>query len=144
VLFDVYDRDGGAVAQLMEELRAAGRFSVSQGALARLRELFVSGSASEAETRATIAATLARSGEILCPHSAVAVKVAQEHLGPTPMISLATAHPAKFPAAVKEACGQEVALPPRLHDLFARPERVTEVANDLTALETLIRERIQK
>jgi threonine synthase len=54
------------------------------------------------------------------------------------MITLATAHPAKFPDAVKKACGRDAALPPRMSDLFDREERVTRVPNDLTALETLI------
>ena len=82
-------------------------------------------------------------GELLCPHSAIGVKVAEEHRSPeTPMITLATAHPAKFPDAVEQASGIRPPLPERMADLFDRDERVTRVANDLGALETLIRERI--
>jgi threonine synthase len=139
VLFDVYDRDGGAVAQLMEELKTQGGFKVSQGALQRLRGLFASGRASEADTLAMIKRARAEMGELLCPHSAVGVHVAGDHLGPTPMITLATAHPAKFPDAVQEASGIRPDLPPRMADLFDRPERVTRVENDLAALQTLIR-----
>ncbi|MEM7296579.1 MAG: threonine synthase, partial [Pseudomonadota bacterium] len=73
--------------------------------------------------------------------SAVGVKVAEEQLGPEPMITLATAHPAKFPDAVEAATGMRPPLPPRMADLYERPERVTEVENDLTQLETLIRDR---
>jgi threonine synthase len=62
-------------------------------------------------------------------------------LGPTPMITLATAHPAKFPDAVEAATGIRPPLPNRMADLYDRPERVTEVANDLHAIEGLIRER---
>ena len=58
----------------------------------------------------------------------------------TPMITLATAHPAKFPAAVEDASGVHPPLPPRMADLYVRPERVTRIANDLVALETHIRE----
>jgi threonine synthase len=57
------------------------------------------------------------------------------------MITLATAHPAKFPDAVERAIGLRPALPARMQDLFDRPERLTRVANDLGALESLIRER---
>ncbi len=142
VLFDVYDREGNAVAQLMDELKTNGRFAISQGALDRLRGIFETGRASEDETRATIADIYRRTGEVLCPHSAVAVKVAQEHLGAVPMITLATAHPAKFPDAVRDACGQAPELPPHMAGLFEKRERVTEVDNDLGALEALIRERI--
>ena len=141
VLFDAYGRDGSAVCQAMDELKSGGEFKISQGAIDSLRESFVSGRASEAETSATIKDMLARTGEVLCPHSAVAVKVAEEHLGAEPMITLATAHPAKFPAAVQEACGVHPALPARMSDLFDKPERFTKVDNDLAALTTLIRER---
>ncbi|EIE48903.1 threonine synthase [Citreicella sp. 357] len=144
VLFDAYDRDGTAVAQLMDELKAGG-FKVSQGALQALRENFDSGRASEGETLATIRTAQATMGELLCPHSAIGVKVAGEHRDPTvPMITLATAHPAKFPDAVEKASGIRPPLPDRMADLFDRPERLTRVGNDLTALETLIRERTLK
>ena len=140
-LFYAYGRDGGAIAQLMDELKSGG-FSVSQGALQSLRETFASGRCSEEETIATIRAEVARTGEVLCPHSAVGVKVGNDHLGSTPMITLATAHPAKFPEAVESAMGTRPALPPRMADLFDRPERMTRIANDLPAIQALIRERI--
>ena len=140
-LFDAYGRDGAAVSALMDELKSGG-FHISQGALQMLRDTFASGRCSEDETTATIQTTFATTGEVLCPHSAVGVKVAADHLGPTPMITLATAHPAKFPDAVEAAMGTRPALPPRMADLFDRPERVTRVKNDLGAVQALIRERI--
>lgn len=144
VLFDAYGRDGSAVAQLMDELKAGG-FRVSQGALQALRESFDSGRASEDETLATIRAANTSMGELLCPHSAIGVKVADEQRDPAiPMITLATAHPAKFPDAVEQASGIRPPLPDRMADLFDRPERLTRVGNDLSALETLIRERTPK
>ena len=141
VLFDAYGRDGTTVAEQMADL-AEGGFSISQGAIDYLRAHFASGRASEEETMATIRATHEATGEVLCPHSAVGVKVASEHLGTTPMITLATAHPAKFPDAVKEACGQDALLPPRMADLFQRPERMEHVPNDLAALEAHIRAKV--
>jgi len=143
-LFEAYGRDGAVVAAQMDELKDKGAFTISQGAIDFLRDQFDSGRASEDETLAQIKAEISRSGELLCPHSAVGVKVADEHQGATPMITLATAHPAKFPDAVEQASGIRPALPDRMADLFDRPERVTRVANDLDALETLIRERRDK
>ena len=140
-LFMAYGQDGAAVAQLMDELKTKGGFTVSQGALEALREIYLSGRVSEEETSAQIAAELARSGELLCPHSAIGVRVADQHLGTVPMVTLATAHPAKFPDAVEAATGIRPALPERMADLFDRPERVTRVPNDLSALEALIQER---
>ncbi|OYU40711.1 MAG: threonine synthase [Pseudorhodobacter sp. PARRP1] len=142
-LFDAYGRDGASISALMDELKAGG-FHISQGAMAMLRETFASGRCSEGETLATITRAFAETGEVLCPHSAVGVKVAEEHLGAEPMITLATAHPAKFPDAVEKAMGVRPQLPPRMADLFDRPERVTRVPNDLGALQALIRERIAR
>ncbi len=142
-LFDAYGRDGRAVAQLMEELKQGG-FHISQGALQSLRGDFASGRAAEDQTAAMIARALPQMGELLCPHSAVGVHVAQDFLGATPMVTLATAHPAKFPDAVEAATGIRPALPPRMADLFDRPERMTRVPNDLTQIETLIREALAK
>ena len=140
-LFNAYNRDGGAVRQLMDELKAGG-FSISQGALEVLRESFASGRASEEETSAMITRALPDMGELLCPHSAIGVHVAEQHLGTIPMITLATAHPAKFPDAVEAASGIRPDLPPRMGDLFDRAERVTRVENDLDQIEALIRKEI--
>ncbi|MDB5661206.1 MAG: threonine synthase [Cypionkella sp.] len=142
-LFDAYGRDGKAVSALMDELKAGG-FHISQGAMGMLRETFDSGRCSEEETTATMRRVFAQTGEVLCPHSAVAVKVAEAHLGGAPMVTLATAHPAKFPDAVEAAMGVRPGLPARMADLFDRPERVTRVPNDLGALQALIRERIAR
>ncbi len=145
LLFDLYDREGEAIDQLMGELGQGG-FALSQGALERLRAEFDSGACSEEETSATIKAMMESTGELLCPHSAVAVKVALEQRGDAavPMVALATAHAAKFPDAVEAACGIRPDLPPHMADLFDREERVTRCTNDLTALKSLINEKIAR
>ena len=141
-LFQAYGNDAAAVTGLMADLKSGGGFRIAPDALAPLRATFASGRASEDETRATIARTLARTGELLCPHTAVGVKVAEDLMGQNPMMTLATAHPAKFPDAVEAATGRRPALPDRMADLHDRPERITRVPNDLVALQRLIRERI--
>ena len=143
-LFFAYGGDGAAVAQQMDDLKATGRFTVSQGALQALREQFASGRVSEDETSAAIKDFQRRTGQVLCPHSAIGAKVADDHLGAIPMVTLATAHPAKFPAAVEAACGTHVALPPHMANLFDKEERMTVVENDLKQLETLIKGRLSK
>jgi threonine synthase len=139
LLFELYDREGSAVAALMGEL-ATGGFALSQGALARLRAEFDSARASEDETRAAIAETRRATGEVVCPHTAVGIHAARARRGDpaVPMVVLATAHAAKFPDAVEAACGLRPELPPRLADLMRRPERVTRVPNDLAAIEEAI------
>jgi threonine synthase len=127
----------------MAALREEGGFAVGQGAIETLRDWFASGRASEEDTAAAIAGTLQATGELVCPHTAVGLHVAEAFLGDTPMVTLATAHPAKFPDAVEAATGIRPPLPPRMADLYDRPERVTRVPNDLAALKSLIRERIR-
>lgn len=141
-LFWAYGKDGAAISALMDELKTKGTFTVSANAMVQLRDTYDSGSVGEARTLEVIGETLKETGELVCPHSAVGVGVAAgaiERDPGTPMVTLATAHPAKFPDAVEEATGLRPALPPRMADLFERPERVTRVANDLAALEALIR-----
>jgi threonine synthase len=139
LLFELYDREGAAVAALMGELREGG-FALSQGALDRLRAEFDSASASEAETSAAIAGTFRATGMLVCPHTAVGLHAARLRRGDpkTPMIVLATAHPAKFPDAVEAATGRRPALPDRLAKALAGPERVIQVANDVAALQALV------
>ncbi|UPH72440.1 threonine synthase [Abyssibius alkaniclasticus] len=146
LLFDLYDREGSAVAQLMDDQSAKGSFTLSQGAAERLRAEFDSGRCDEAETSATIKRVYAETGEMICPHSAVGVKVAQDCRGDSvvPMVVLATAHAAKFPDAVEAATGTRPGLPPHMADLFDRAERQTRVANDLAALKAIVRERSRR
>ena len=142
-LFDAYGRDGAAVAALMDDLKTKGGFTLSQGVLDNLRAQFDSGRVSEQETSTEITHSFATRAELLCPHSAIGVRVADaQRDSNVPMITLATAHPAKFPDAVHAATGERPELPARMADLFERPERVTRVANDLHALKQIVQERI--
>ncbi len=143
-MFDAYGRDGAAIGQLMAELKQGG-FHISQGILEELRSHFDSGRVSEEETSAQITRSLRTHAELLCPHSAIGVEVAERlRTSTTPMITLATAHPAKFPDAVEAATGIRPPLPERMADLFDRSERVTRVGNDLEALKAVVLERINK
>ncbi|MFV0384465.1 threonine synthase [Paracoccus sp. (in: a-proteobacteria)] len=140
-LFLAYGGDAGAIRQLMDEMKSGG-FTISQGALQALRGQYASGRVSEADTLAMIRTIRDETGEILCPHSAVGVAVARQYLEPgVPMVTLATAHPAKFPDAVQDAAGIRPALPPHMENLFDLPERVTRVGNDVNPLKTLILDR---
>jgi threonine synthase len=142
LLFDLVDRDGTVVARMMDELRTVGRFGLDQPRLDRLRAEFDSARASESDTAAAIRDTLAGTGRVICPHTAVGVHAARHCRGDpaVPMVVLATADPAKFPDAVEAACGVRSPLPVRLADLYDRPERVIRVPNDMAAIKAVIRE----
>ena len=141
-LFDACDRDAEAVRNMMAQLGTGG-FEIGAGGLANLRAQFSSGSCTESETLAMIGATRDRAGVVVCPHTAVGLKVAGEMAGPPdiPVVALATAHPAKFPDAVEQACGIRPVLPHRMSDIDSRPERICRVPNDLEAVKRAIIER---
>ncbi|ODT69081.1 MAG: threonine synthase [Pelagibacterium sp. SCN 63-23] len=142
LLFESADRDSGAVARMMAALKQSRGFDLPANALANIRRDFVAGTTDEAATRRAIATTHTDSGYLLDPHTAVGVGVARSlpH-DATPMVTLATAHPAKFPAAVAEASGIEPGLPAWLADLYQRPERVAVLANDQRLIEDFIAAR---
>jgi len=140
LLFDAYDRDSGAVRGLMNSLAQSKRFSVSAHALEAMRALFAAGRADEQESAATIRAWMREASYCADPHTAVALAVAEkEPRDPSiPMVVLSTAHPAKFPDAVKAACGVEPTLPDWLGDLTRRKERVTVLPADQARVEKFV------
>ncbi len=134
-------RDPEEVRRAMSGLKQSGSFTLENAALQAIRHEFDSGRASEAETAATMKAMLASTGELLDPHTAVAVHVAHHHMGNSPMVVLATAHPAKFPAAVFAATGVNPPLPEKLKGLKDQEERFTVQPNSAEVIKSLILEK---
>jgi|TARA_R100001509_G_scaffold163149_2_gene136772 threonine synthase len=140
LLFDLYDRDGGAVAELMRDFDR-GDIHFSEQAMQRARALFSSHRVSDEETCAQIAATWRDCEYLLDPHSAIGVKAALASGldSRVPVVTLATAHPAKFPQAIQRAeIGVEPPLPLHLVDLFDRSERFEVLPNDLAAVQSFM------
>ena len=136
LLFDLYDRDGAAIARLMANLEA-GDTRLDPTALARARELFASHRLDDEETIAVIRDEYAASEYLLDPHSAIGVAAARHcrRDSATPTVALATAHPAKFAEAVQRAgYGGPPPLPAHLHDLLERQERYRVLDNDRDGL----------
>jgi threonine synthase len=143
LLFEMNDRDGGLTTEQLGRFRATGRLQVEADQRAR----FVTGSfraakCDDASTVAEIARVYRSSGQLIDPHTATATAAARA-LGPAhpggPIVTLATAHPAKFPDAVERATGIRPTLPAHLADLFERPERTHTVPNDLAAVQSFVR-----
>jgi threonine synthase len=145
LLFEALDRDGFAVAEMMARFRHDGTVSVDVELLERLRAEFDAGSVDDESAAAVIRSVHGRHGELLDPHTAIAVGIAQELEGDpsVPVIALATAHPAKFPDAVEAAVGVRPPLPEHLADLFEREERIEHAPDDLEAVEALVRAELR-
>ncbi len=140
-LFEIYGRNGADIKELMRQLDEEGGFSVN---MAQLNEaVFSAGRCDEQETLETIRQTLAESAKLVDPHTAVGLKVASDcrRDQTVPMVTLSTAHPAKFPAAVEKATSIHPELPSHMADLFGREERLVQLPNDLATLQTYIKER---
>ncbi|MRG71199.1 threonine synthase [Alphaproteobacteria bacterium HT1-32] len=143
LLFDVYGRDAGELAEAMTRFRKTGSLAVSGNRLTEMSALFSAYRFDDNQTRDIIRDLYQRTGELLCPHSAIGVAAGRAGLeedGAT-MVSLATAHPAKFPAAVEEASGIHPPLPPHLSDLFDREEKFTVLPNDIAAVSAFVTAR---
>jgi threonine synthase len=144
LLFDLYERDGKALAAEMQNFRKNGAMSLGEARLRQARQVFTGHRVDDDETLATIAEVHRATGEVLDPHSAVGVAGARALPRPStmPMITLATAHPAKFPDAVARAINLRPALPPQLADLLQRPERAASLPNDIEQLKTFVRDHV--
>ena len=144
LLYDFVRRDAAAVRRAMERFRQSGRMTVAAVTMAGMRDLFAAARHDDDETRRTIAEVFERSRVLLDPHTAVGYGVgrAQRRDPETPLVALATAHPAKFPDAVEAATGTRPALPARLDSLMDLPERAETFANDPAPIKAYVRDRL--
>ena len=142
LLFDVYDRDANQVNRLMSGLKQSGAFTVEGEELEKLNGMCAAGKATEADVGEAMRGALDKTGELLDPHTSVGIHVANEFEANStaPLVTLSTAHPAKFPDAVREMTGQDAPLPSHVGDLFEREERLHVLPNDLAAVQTFISE----
>lgn len=140
-LFYLYQGDCSRVCQAMESFRASGRLDFSGAELAQVGEDFLAMSIDRSATLTTIGDFHAATGYLLDPHTAVGVKAAQQlNDGMVPVICLATAHPAKFGAAVQQAIGRQPPVPASLQGIESRPKRCQTVAADSAAVKAFVQE----
>lgn len=140
LLYEMSGRDGALVARHMTDLARTGKFSVSPNELAACRPLFDAQRVDEHEVAETICQIFRRTGWLPDPHTAIGLRAAQELRQKirAPLITLATAHPAKFPEAVFDAAGIRPELPAHLSDLMQRTERFERLPNDLARVQAHI------
>ena len=140
LLFEMNGRDGAMTREQLTRFRDKGTMSIESDQYATwIEPVFRAGRASDHDTLATIRSVHESTGMQIDPHTAVGVKAARENLRDgVPMITMATAHPAKFPDAMERATGVRPQLPDHLADLFDRPERTVDLPNDLVAVQGFV------
>ena len=144
LLFDLYDQDGAVITQLMSDSKA-GSMKLTDSALTRAQQLFSSYRCDDKGMVDLIRETYQDSDYLLDPHTSIGLAAARECRKSldTPMVTLATAHPAKFPDAVKAAgYPKDPELPDHLADLFERDEYFTTLGNDPVAIQNFIADKI--
>ena len=143
LLFEMNGRDGGLTAEQLRVFRDKGTLSVEPDQYEKwIAPTFRAGRANNHDTLATIRSVHESTGMLIDPHTAVGVKAAREFAEEgVPMITLATAHPAKFPDAVERATGVRPELPEHLSNLFDLPERTIDLPNDLATVEAFVERR---
>jgi threonine synthase len=142
LLFDCGGRDGAALAAQMAGFEATRAMRLTNAQSERAGELLVSCRADPNEMAQAMAWAARACGEVIDPHTAIALHAARAADLPAsvPVVTLATAHPAKFPDAVERATGQRPHLPARVGDLFEREERCTDLPGEYEAVAAYVAE----
>lgn len=130
-LYYLLDCNAEKVAQAMENFKQNGRLEFTDAQEKQLKLDFTSSSINDEETLATIRSFLNKTGYILDPHTAVGIAVGQKvNDSSYPLVCLATAHPAKFAGAVKNATGLDPDFPAALSELASREKKVVTIPAD--------------
>lgn len=145
-LFDLFGRDAAKLSNVMEDFKKNGTFKLDEPLMKFARGNFSAYRADDQQTLATIKKVYEDTGYVLDPHTAVGMSgalelAAQDTEGA--IVSLACAHPAKFPDAVEKATGQRPELPDHLSDLFEHEERLSQLPNDLKTVQDFVRNHAQ-
>jgi threonine synthase len=138
VLWEASGRDGAAVTDLIGRLRASGSVEVPEEWRKVIDADFDGVRFDDTSTLTEIEAVFAQAELVVDPHTAVGLAAA-EAAGSGPVISLATADPAKFPDAVEAAIGIRPELPPHAAEILTKPERYEVLDNDLDTVTSLLR-----
>ena len=140
LLFDLLNKDGLRVKEFMDEFRNKGKFSIDGKTLDTTNSIFYGACFDDEVTKKTIREIYEETGELIDPHTAVGIAAgrAQRHDKNIPMVALATAHPAKFPNAVKDATGKLPKSPVQLEAILKKEEHFIVLENDLEMVRNYI------
>ncbi len=146
LLFDLHDRDGAALAKTMHGFEASRRMTLSPAMRDTAAERFSSARIDADEMALAMRWAFEETGQIIDPHTAIGLAAARAAGLPAevPVVTLATAHPAKFRDAVERAIGQRPQQPTRISGLFERTERYDVLPATLSAVEDFIAKRARE
>jgi len=138
--FEAVGRDAAETQAAFEGFTADGALDLPTQAFAAVQDVFTGWSTGEAETTSMLRRAYEAYGELVDPHTAVALAAPRPEIAAgTPLIVLSTAHPAKFPEAVEAGTGAVPPLPARAAGLYARPERFDRLPAEVDAVKAYVR-----
>jgi threonine synthase len=145
LFYEACGRDGAATAAFFRAFAETGSADIPGHALEDMRRVFTGEAVDEAETSGAIRRVFEETGEVIDPHTAVAMtaagRIARTGGGiAAPRVVLSTAHPAKFPEAVLEAAGVDPHLPAAAIGLGGKHETFDRLPNDPAAVKVYLRE----
>ncbi len=144
LLFDLSGRDGVGMAKMMADFEASKAMTIPADMLSGARPLFSSARIDPDGMAMAMRWASERAGQVVDPHTAIGLAAARAAGLDVPVVTLATAHPAKFRDAVERATGQRPALPSRIGTLFEREERFDTVPATTAAIKAYVAERATK
>ncbi len=140
LLFEMNARDGGVTAQQLNRFRSSGKLIIEDDVFEQwISPTFAASRVSDDDTLREIGQVYRDTGMLVDPHTATGIAAARRCRAEVPVITLATAHPAKFPDAVAKATGVRPELPAQLADLMERTERIHDLPADLAAVSSFVR-----
>jgi threonine synthase len=138
-LFELLNHDSEQLGFLMDQFSSSGKFQVSNSLLNSAKQEFSAYRLSDEQITKDIQETYQLTGEVIDPHSIIGVSAAkQEKENETPVVVLGTAHPSKFPDAIRNALGIDAPLPKQAGDLLNMEEKYSNIENDAEKLKQLI------
>jgi threonine synthase len=143
LLFDLHGRDGAGLAAAMQGFEASRSLSITPAMREEAASLFTSARIDADAMALAMRSASERACMLIDPHTAIGLAAARgaSLSADVPIVTLATAHPAKFPDAVERATGQRPLLPARIAGLFERAERFDHLPADLATIEAYVAER---
>jgi len=143
-LFEASGRDADWIVRAMAEFAATRRLQLPDSVLKNLRARYCASSVNDAQTLAAIARVHGQHGRLIDPHTAVAVAAADQFDTKAPIVVLSTAHPAKFPDAVRKATGVAPAIPRQLREIAGKKEKFETLAADAATVRAFIGRKLKR
>lgn len=143
LLFDQLHQDGETCRDIMQDFRKTGKMNISTHLWESLRENFQARKLTDAQTLKEISSLYEKTHYVADPHSAIGIATAQDlQKDGATIIAEATAHPAKFPDTIVKALGSQPSMPPKLAELFHKPEKFVTSPPSLVEIKKIIRQTI--